>query len=190
MRLSANRIHLQAASEPYMSSPSTTVSTKPPLGCAAVMMQVLRGELRERELPFTHQREAIAQILFESTRHLSADDVAAALRQRGEHAGKATVYRTLALLVELGLATEHDFDEGFKRYETQVGAAQHDHMICTECGQVSMFTHPELDRIVAEAAAESGFEPLTRQVKIFGTCSETASCRAAQQAYREAAPSS
>ena len=167
-----------------MSIPSSTVSTRPPLGCAAVMMQVLRGELRERELPFTHQREAIAQILFESTRHLSADDVAAALRQRGEHAGKATVYRTLALLVELGLATEHDFDEGFKRYETQVGAAQHDHLICTECGRVSTFKHAELDRVLAEGAAEYGFEAITRQVKVFGTCSESAACREAQRAYR------
>jgi Fur family ferric uptake transcriptional regulator len=96
----------------------------------------------------------------------------------------------LALLVELGLATEHDFDEGFKRYETQVGAAQHDHMICTECGQVSTFTHPDLDRIVIEVADRSGFEAITRQVKIFGTCSETAACRAAQQAYRNAASTS
>ncbi len=171
-----------------MSNPTTTVSMRPPLGCAAVMMQVLRGELRERELPFTHQREAIAQVLFESTRHLSADDVAAALRQRGEHAGKATVYRTLALLVELGLAAEHDFDEGFKRYETQVGAAQHDHLICTECGRVSTFHHPELDRILAEVAAEKGFETITRQVKVFGTCSESATCREAQRTYRETGP--
>lgn len=173
-----------------MSAHSTTVSTRPPLGCAALMMQVLRGELRERELPFTHQREAIAQVMFESTRHLSADDVAAALRQRGEHAGKATVYRTLALLVELGLATEHDFDEGFKRYETKVGAAQHDHLICTACGRVSTFQHPELDRIFAELAAEHGFESITRQVKVFGTCSETAACREVQRVYREAGPTS
>ena len=56
------------------------------------------------------------------------------LRERGELLGKATIYRTLALLVELGLATEHDFDEGFKRYQVQIGAARHDHLICTECG--------------------------------------------------------
>ena len=171
-----------------MSNLSGTIPTRPPLGCAAVMMQVLRGELRERELPFTHQREAIAQVLFESTRHLSADDVAAALRQRGEHAGKATVYRTLALLVELGLAAEHDFDEGFKRYETQVGAAQHDHLICTECGRVTTFRHPELDRVLAEVAAQSAFEAITRQVKVFGTCAESASCREVQRTYREAGP--
>jgi Fur family ferric uptake transcriptional regulator len=148
------------------------------------MMEVLRGELRERELPFTHQREAIAQVLFESTRHLSADDVAAALRGRGEHAGKATVYRTLALLVELGLAAEHDFDEGFKRYEAQVGAAQHDHLICTACGKVVPFQHPELDGLVAEVAAKAGFEAITRQVKVFGTCNGTDACRELARAYR------
>ena len=59
-------------------------------------------------------------------------------------------------------------------------------MICTECGQVSTFTNPELDRILAEVAAERGFEAITRQVKVFGTCSETASCRDVQQAYRRA----
>ena len=89
------------------------VLTIPPLGCAAVMMEVLRGQLRERGVPFTQQREAIAQVLFESTDHLSADEMAVALQARGEHLGKATIYRTLGLLVEVGLATEHDFDEGF-----------------------------------------------------------------------------
>lgn len=167
-----------------MPDASSTVRTRPPLGCAAVMMEVLRGELRERELPFTHQRESIAQVLFESTRHLSADDVAAELRSRGEHVGKATVYRTLALLVEVGLAAEHDFDEGFKRYEAQIGAAHHDHLICTACGKVIMFQHPDLDRLVAEAAARHGFEAITRQVKIFGTCGGTAACRELGRAYR------
>jgi Fur family ferric uptake transcriptional regulator len=147
-----------------------TVSTRPPLGCAAVLMEVLRGELRERELPFTHQREAIAQALFESARHLSADDVAEELRRRDEHIGKATIYRTLALLVELGLATEHDFEEGFKRYQAQVGAARHDHLICTSCGRVATFHRPELDRILAEVSAAADFAALTRQIKIFGTC--------------------
>ena len=73
-------------------------ATRPPLGCAALLMEVLRGELRERELPFTHQREAIARVLFESPRNFSADEVAEELRERGEQSGKATIYRTLALL--------------------------------------------------------------------------------------------
>lgn len=154
------------------SGTSSIIPTRPPLGCAAVMMEVLRGELRERELPFTQQRESVARVLFESTRHLSADEVAEELRERGEQIGKATVYRTLALLVELGLATEHDFGEGFRRYQMQIGAAQYDHMICTACGEVTQFRHPELNETLERIARDAGFEAITRQIKIFGTCDE------------------
>ena len=153
------------------SSPAVP-ATRPPLGCAALLMEVLRGELRERELPFTHQREAIARLLFESQRNYSADEVAAELRERGERLGKATIYRTLALLVELGLATEHDFDEGFKRYQVQLGAARHDHLICTECGRVFPFDHPDVDRALAAVAEDAGFAPIPRHIKLFGTCHE------------------
>lgn len=152
------------------STTSSIVPTRPPLGCAAVLMEVLRGELRERELPFTHQRESVARVLFESTRHLSADEVAEELRERGEQIGKATVYRTLALLVELGLATEHDFDEGFRRYQMQIGAAKYDHMICTACGSVTPFRHTSLDEALSEVAADAEFSAITRQIKVFGTC--------------------
>jgi Fur family ferric uptake transcriptional regulator len=157
-----------------MSTTSSIVPTRPPLGCAAVMMEVLRGELRERELPFTQQRESVARVLFESTRHLSADEVAEELRLRGEQIGKATVYRSLALLVELGLATEHDFDEGFRRYQMQIGAAQYDHMICTSCGNVTQFRHTELNRALEEVARDAGFSAITRQIKMFGTCRDCA----------------
>lgn len=154
----------------HASSSSSIVPTRPPLGCAAVMMEVLRGELRERELPFTHQREAVARVLFETVRHMSADEVAEELRDRGEQIGKATVYRTLALLVDLGLATEHEFGEGYRRYQMQIGAAQYDHMICTVCGSVVQFRSPDLDGRLERIASEQGFVPMTRQIKIFGTC--------------------
>ncbi len=134
------------------------------------MMEVLRGELRERELPFTHQREAIARVLFESTLHLCADEVEAGLLDRGHQIGKATVYRTLALLVELGLATEHDFDEGFRRYQMRVGAAQYDHLICTVCGGVTQFRDEALEGVLVDIQGAAGFQPITRQIKIFGTC--------------------
>jgi Fur family ferric uptake transcriptional regulator len=155
----------------------TTLQTRPPLGCAAVMMSVFRASLQEHGLPVTQQREAVGGILFESTGHLSADDIAARLKERGEHVGKATIYRTLNLLVEVGLATEHDFDEGFKRYEARIGASRHDHLICTSCGEVFEFQRPELESLQEEVAAEWGFRPLTRQVKIYGLCAD---CDAAE----------
>ncbi len=148
------------------------VTTSPPLGCAAVMMGLFRAALEEQRLPITHQREAVARALFESGRHLSADDVAERLRERGEQIGKATIYRTLNLLVEVGLATEHDFDEGFKRYETRAGPSHHDHLICTSCGSVTEFQRPELESLQEEVAGARGFRVLTRQLKLYGLCAE------------------
>ena len=163
---------------------SETVTTRPPLGCAAVMMGVFRAALQEKGLPLTQQREAIARVLFESGRHLSADDLTERLRARDEHIGKATIYRTLNLLVEVGLATEHDFDEGFKRYETRAGSAHHDHLICTSCGTVMEFHREELEALQEEVTAARGFQPLSRQLKIYGLC---ASCDAdAEEGYRRA----
>ena len=164
---------------------SEKVETRPPLGCAAVMMGVFRDSLREHGLPVTQQRESIARVLFESTRHLSAEDVEEKLRERGEHVGKATIYRTLNLLVEVDLATEHDFDEGFKRYEANVGPARHDHFICTSCGDVEEFQHEGLDELQEELAEARGFEAVSRQLKIYGLCSD---CRPGEpdDGYRRA----
>lgn len=152
-------------------SMSQVVTPSAPRGCVEVMMGLFRACLHERQLPVTHQREVVAETLFESGRHLSAEDVAERLRERGEQVGKATIYRTLNLLVEVELATEHDFDEGFKRYEMKVGATHHDHLICTSCGQVTEFQRSELEGIQRDVARDHGFMPYSRQLKIYGLCS-------------------
>lgn len=149
---------------------SEVLTPRPPLGCASIMLGLFRAALQEQQLPVTHQREAVARVLFESGRHLSADDVSERLREADEHVGKATVYRTLNLLVEVGLAAEHDFDEGFKRYETRVGTAHHDHLICTGCGEVVEFHRSELNALQADVARAAGFHVLTRQMKLYGLC--------------------
>ncbi len=157
------------------------VTQRPPLGCAAVMMGLFRAALQEQQLPVTQQRESVARTLFESGRHLSADDIADRLRERGEQIGKATIYRTLNLLVEVGLATEHDFDEGFKRYETRAGPPHHDHLICTSCGAVTEFHRRELESLQDEVAGLHGFQALSRQLKIYGVC---ATCDATEESFR------
>ena len=134
------------------------------------MLGLFRDELHEHQLPVTQQREAVARALFESGERLSADDVTAKLRAEGERAGKATVYRTLRLLVRVGLATEHDFDEGFKRYEAHIGQEPHDHLICTACGTVSRIEREELDRLEADVARQYSFQVLRRQLKLYGLC--------------------
>lgn len=153
-------------------SPAPRITTKPPLGCAMLMMDLFRSYLHQHHLPLTHQRETIAMALFESERHLSVDDLEERLRARNEHVGKATIYRTLNLLVEAELARELDFGEGFKRYEHQAGEARHDHLICTGCGKVIRFSRAALDDLQVEIAADLGFVVESRRLKIYGLCSE------------------
>lgn len=155
-------------------SASSIITTKPPIGCAMLMMDLFRSYLHDQRLPVTQQREAIAMTLFESDHQLSVDDLAETLRERGEHVGKATIYRTLNLLVQAELARELDFGEGFKRYEHQAGEARHDHLICTECGTVIRFTRDALDRLQSEIAADYGFAVESRRLKLYGLC---AACR-------------
>ena len=127
--------------------------------------------LRDQGLPVTSQREAIAEVVFASEEHMSVDDIESALRDRDERIGKATIYRTLDLLVRSRLVEEHDFGEGFKRYEHRLSSRPvHEHMICVECGTVTEFESNELYRIENRVRSEYGFTPVRRRLEIYGLC--------------------
>jgi Fur family transcriptional regulator, ferric uptake regulator len=140
-------------------------------------VHLFRRYLREQGLPVTQQREAVADVVFESEGHLSVEEIEARLRDRGEKTGKATVYRTMEMLVKSGLVAERDFGEGFKRYEHLFGQMPvHGHLICEECGEVTEIQEVELKRIQDRIAAEAGFTPSRYRLEIFGLC---AACKAA-----------
>ena len=127
--------------------------------------------LRERGLPITQQREAVAQIVFSSSGHLSVEDIAQRLRQEDERIGKATIYRTLDLLVKSKLVEEHDFGEGFKRYEHRLSRQPvHEHLICVECGTVIEFRSDEVQRIEERMLQDHGFTPARHRLEIYGLC--------------------
>lgn len=131
--------------------------------------------LREQGLPVTQQREAVAEVVFSSEKHLSVEDIERALRGSGERIGKATVYRTLDLLVKSKLVEEHDFNEGFKRYEHRLSRQpEHEHLICLECGEVIEFKSEEVRTIQQRVAADHGFRPTRHRLEIYGLC---ASCQ-------------
>jgi Fur family transcriptional regulator, ferric uptake regulator len=139
-------------------------------------IQLFRRYLREQGLPVTAQREAVADVIFNSAEHLSVEEIEDALRGRGERIGKATIYRTVEILVRSGLVEEHDFGEGFKRYEHLFGHQPiHEHLICTNCSRVVEFQSPEVLQIRDEAAAVHGFQPIRHRLEVYGICAE---CRA------------
>jgi Fur family transcriptional regulator, ferric uptake regulator len=129
--------------------------------------------LRDQGLPVTSQREVVAEVVFTTEGHLSVDDLEHELRRRGERIGKATIYRTLDLLVRSKLVEEHDFEEGFKRYEHRLSREPvHAHLVCTETGNILEFRSPEVQQIIDEVAREHGFLPTHHKLVIFGLSRE------------------
>lgn len=140
-------------------------------------VHLFRRYLRDQGLPVTQQREAIAGLVFSSSDHLSVEEIESRLRSRGERIGKATIYRTLEMLVRSGLVEEYDFGEGFKRYKHLFGQTLvREHLICTECGSVQEVEHPDLTRLQETIAKEHGFQPARHRLEMYGLC---ASCQAA-----------
>jgi Fur family ferric uptake transcriptional regulator len=140
-------------------------------------VHLFRRYLRDQGLPVTQQRESIAEVVFDSTTQLSVEEIEGLLRDRGERIGKATIYRTLETLVKSGLVEEHDFGEGFKRYEHLFGQKPvREHLVCTECGTVAEIHSSELVRMHEEEARRHGFLPARYRLQIYGICS---TCQAA-----------
>ena len=84
----------------------------------------------------TSQRRVVTDVFFRSTGHLSIEELLAMVRERDPKIGYATVYRTLKLLKDCGIAYERHFGDGVSRYEIALEDEHHDHLICLECGKI------------------------------------------------------
>ncbi|MEO8448494.1 MAG: Fur family transcriptional regulator [Gemmatimonadota bacterium] len=141
---------------------------------SAALVERFRRHLRERRLPVTRQRLAVAEVVFSSDDHPSVDVLRRRLMQRGESVGLATLYRTLDALVASGMVREHDFGEGFKRYEGSVLRDQHEHLVCSRCAAVVEFVNDRLERMLRMTADEHHFVYERHRIEIHGIC---ANCR-------------
>jgi Fur family transcriptional regulator, ferric uptake regulator len=126
-------------------------------------------------LKYTRQRQAIAEVFFDSTAHLSLIDLLDLARSRQPSVGYATVYRTMKLLAESGLATEHKFAEGNVRYEPAVAGHHHDHLICVDCGRIVEYEDEEIERLQEELAHRHGFRVVAHRHEIYASC-QVANC--------------
>ena len=133
------------------------------------LLEEFRRHLAEHNLPATQQRLAVAEAVFFAGEHLSAEEVGRRVAKRVA-VGTATIYRTLDLLVRAGLAKEHDFGEGFKRYEPLAAGQAHEHCICSACGRVMEFSNDRLERMIALLAEEVEFRPHHHRLEIYGLC--------------------
>jgi len=130
--------------------------------------------LRRKGLRLTTPRRAIVDAIVSAKEHFTADRLEERLRRRGVRVAKATIYRTLAVLVEGGFLEAHDFGGGPTFYEPMVDRAHHDHMVCVGCGRITEFSCAEIEALQEEQARAHRFTPVTHSLKIFGLCERCA----------------
>ena len=127
----------------------------------------------------TMPRQVILQVLAESKKHLSAEDIFLRVHQIYPNIGLTTIYRTLELLVKMGLVVKFDFGDGRARYELRSGdggATHHHHLICTNCGRVidyDEFVDEEIELVKKtekELARKYGFEIKNHTIQFYGLC--------------------
>lgn len=138
----------------------------------------LRARLRERldlymakkKLRSTAQRRLIVESFLEGRPHVTIEDLLEVVRERDRGIGYATVYRTLKLLAECGVASERKFGDGLSRYELADDDDHHDHLICTTCGGITEFEEPRIEKLQDVVAARHGFRVATHKLELYGTC--------------------
>lgn len=135
-------------------------------------IEAFRQFLKHRDLKLTVQRNIIFQRILREDKHFSAEELFEALRREKRSISKATVYRTLQLLVEARLLDQVDFDRGFKLYERTLGHKHHDHLICVECSRVVEFHDEELEDVQMTVVRRYDFDMISHTHKIYGICSE------------------
>ena len=130
------------------------------------LMEYLAGQ----GLRSTSQRDTILGVFVDAGRHVSAEELYALVKKAHQGIGYATVYRTLKLLADAGLAEERRFEDGFTRYEYRATDGHHDHLICTRCGRIIEFENERIEQLQQDVARKNRFLVQSHKLELYGLC--------------------
>lgn len=131
---------------------------------------IFHKHLRHVGLKHTGQRDTVLRTFLGTRDHLSTDELYRLVKKQDEGIGFTTVYRTLKLLAECGLASEVAFNDGVARYEHQYNRRNHHHMVCTECGSSVEFFSADIERIEQEIGRKNKYLTTRHTFQIYGVC--------------------
>ena len=135
-----------------------------------VEREALAHYLEQHNLKHTRQRDLILDAFLEARAHVTSDQIYQRVRAEHPNIGYTTVYRTMKLLCEAGLAEEHQFDDGVTRYEIE--HEHHDHLVCTRCGKIIEFECRSIEEAQIRIAAEHRFVLLRHRHELYGHCKD------------------
>lgn len=138
---------------------------------------VLQSYLRQRGLKMTKPREAVLRAFLDAEGHVTTDKLIAAARSIDPHIGQATVFRTVKLLTEAGLARGACSDDGPRQYEHAYRHSHHDHLVCVECGAIVEFADTVIEKAQEAIYKKHGYQSSGHRLELLGRCP---SCAARQ----------
>ena len=118
----------------------------------------------------TAQRTTIIEAFYKQGGHISAEDLYRYLKSHRQTAGAATVYRTLKILTQCGLAREVRFRDGVSMFEPDFNQSHHDHLVCTSCGKTVEFLNTTIERLQSSIAKKHGYVITSHRMDVFGLC--------------------
>mgnify|MGYP000979696217 FL=1 len=131
---------------------------------------LLRKALKKEGLRYTQQRQLIWDELCSSEEHRDAEEIYLSLRKDGVNASRATVYRTIDVLVKNKLVRKLDLGDGKARYENKMDSSHHDHLICVQCGKIEEFMDDKIESRQDEIVKRFGFKMIRHIHQLFVLC--------------------
>ncbi len=126
--------------------------------------------LKERNYRTTPERKIILDVAFNRHDHFTAIDLYNNVKEISDKIGRATVFRTLDLMVSCNLVKRIQVNKSHVIYEHIFGHAKHDHMVCDNCGKYIEFIHPDIDSSINSEAKRLNFTVRDYKTLVFGMC--------------------
>ncbi len=130
----------------------------------------LDAYMAKKGLRSTEQRRVIVDTFLAAPAHITIEELLAEVRAKDPRIGYATVYRTLKLLAESGVAHERRFGESVTRYEVAEPDHHHDHLICVACGTIVEFEEEAIEALQEAVAEKRGFRLQSHKHELYGVC--------------------
>ena len=129
--------------------------------------------IEQKGLRKTTQRDAIIEAAFSTCEHYTAEELLLMARKLDPDVSRATVYRTLPLLVESGTLKEMDFGKDYKFYDPNYNDhPNHNHLICVDCNKIVEFEDVHIDTLEECISKRLGYSPERKTVRIEARCDE------------------
>lgn len=129
--------------------------------------------IRRKGMRWTGQRDTIVKAVFSKDEHFTADELFDRARKLDSETSRATVYRTLGLLVEADLLRAIDLGDNMTTYDPNfLNRPSHNHLVCIDCRRVLEFEDAHLDLLNDCVARRLGYKPVRQTIKIEANCEQ------------------